>query len=203
LNVFVKMVLNVAMSGFGTSFAKFTQATFSPLAKLQMACAPLEVDAPELVDPELVEPDVPLPDEDVLPLCPGLVAVDVAVVNPELAVDVPCELEVVDGPTEPDPLVAEVPSVDPLFSNPVLVSPLPQPAASAASIHRLGSNRSRPGGAARRSRIRVLTGVSTADARRLQTAHGTGNPGIQARQRRKIIVLRDPAPFTRAPRPAA
>jgi hypothetical protein len=34
--VFLKMVLNVAMFGLGTSFAKLTHAMFRPLAKLQM-----------------------------------------------------------------------------------------------------------------------------------------------------------------------
>src|ERR1700691_393260 len=57
--VFAKIVLNVAMSGFGTSLAKLTQATFSPLAKEQAAevlpplSAVLESDFASDPEPEL------------------------------------------------------------------------------------------------------------------------------------------------------
>src|SRR5580704_14029691 len=58
--VALKIVVNVAMSGFGTSLAKLTQAILSPLAKLQTAAvlpsAPLASDGvPESVP--VIEPE--------------------------------------------------------------------------------------------------------------------------------------------------
>src|SRR5947208_16335532 len=64
--VFLKIVLKVAIFGFGTSLAKLTQATFKPLAKSQTVTLP-PAPAPPLdtvppLDSEPPAADVPPPE---------------------------------------------------------------------------------------------------------------------------------------------
>lgn len=68
----MKIVLNAVRFGFGTSLAKLTQATFKPLAKLQiaelLALDVLAVDVVELdVETDVLELDVEVDDSPELP----------------------------------------------------------------------------------------------------------------------------------------
>src|SRR6478735_8379732 len=163
------MVLNEARSGFGTSCAKLTHATFRPLAKLQMvegelpappfAAPPFAVPpvaAPPCAAPPLAAPPFAAPPFAVPPLPPTVIVPALPPAPPEDAPPAlwPATFELPAKAMPGAPAFAVRPAPPPTFAPVPPIDPAPPPSPAASELQPSSAVGSAPSRTSRAKRLR-------------------------------------------------